>query len=441
MSYCINPYCPKPSSPLNTNNAFCSLCGTELLLQGRYRVISLLSNDSGFGDVYQAEEVNGERKIIKVLKQNLNAQSKAVELFQNEAEVLSQLNHPGIPQVEANGYFTFFPKNSQEALHCFAMEYIEGIDLEKWMNNRDNQPITEEEAIAWLKQITQILEQVHQQDYFHRDIKPSNIMLANNEHLVLIDFGTAREITGTYLAKISGKNVTKLASAGYTPPEQEKGHAVPQSDFYALGRTFVYLLTGKSPSDNEIYDPMNDELRWRNFAPHVSSSLTDFIDNLMSQKASDRPQNTLKILENLENLKSYSSIGISQNQPNTSTNLNPASILTFVSWTFLLAIIGFQGFTNSDVPVPPVPNPDRVNTVANPLISFVGHITSFVGHITNILFSTMGVSLTVILGIVATLIAVIGLPIIGWGMGLLIIVGLVLIIPIWFIFKIAELFS
>ena len=105
-----------------------------------------------------------------------------------------------------------------------------------------------------------------------------------------------------------------------------------------------------------------------------------------------------------------------------------------MSWTFLLAIIGFQGFTNSDVPVPPVPNPDRVNTVANPLISFVGHIT-------NILFSTMGVSLTVILGIVATFIAVIALPAIGWGMGLLIIVGLVLIIPIWLIFKIAGLFS
>lgn len=436
MSYCINPYCSKPSTPLNTNSAFCSHCGTELILQGRYRVISLLSNDSGFGDVYQAEEVNGDRKIIKVLKQNLNAQPKAVELFQNEAEVLSQLNHPGIPKVEANGYFTFCPKNSKEALHCFAMEYIEGIDLEKWMNNRDHQPITEEEAIAWLKQITQILEQVHQQDYFHRDIKPSNIMLANNEHLVLIDFGTAREITGTYLAKISGKNVTKLASAGYTPPEQEKGHAVPQSDFYALGRTFVYLLTGKSPSDNEIYDPMNDELRWRNFAPHVSSSLTDFIDNLMSQKASDRPTNTLKILERLENLKSYSSIGISPNQPNTSTNLNAASILKFMIWTFLLAIIGFQGFTNSDVPVPSVPavpSHDYVNTVANPLMSFVGNIT-------NILFSTMGVSLTVTLGIVATLIAVIALPTIGWGMGLLIIVGLVLIIPIWLMFKIAGLF-
>lgn len=432
MSYCINRYCSKPSSSLNTNSAFCCHCGTELLLQGRYRVISLLSNDSGFGDVYQAEEVNGDRKIIKVLKQNLNAQLKAVELFQKEAEVLSQLNHPGIPQVEANGYFTFFPKNSQEALHCFAMEYIEGIDLEKWMNNRDNKPIVEEQAIAWLKQITQILQQVHQQDYFHRDIKPSNIMLANNKRLILIDFGTAREITATYLAKIGKNDVTKLTSAGYTPPEQEKGHALPQSDFYALGRTFVYLLTGKSPSDNEIYDPMNDELVWRNFAPDISSSLADFIDNLMSQKASDRPKNTGEILETLENLTLRSSMVITQNPPNTSTNVNAASILTFVSWTFLVAIIGFQGFTNSNVPVHPVPNHEQVNTVANPLISFVEPLTNF-------LFTTMGVSLTVILGIVATFIAVIAFHTIGWGMGLLIIFGLVLIIPFWFIFKIAGL--
>ena len=72
-------------------------------------------------------------------------------------------------------------------------------------------------------------------------------MCKPNGQLVLIDFGTAREVSATYFAKVGqGQNVTGIVSPGYTPPEQTNGKAVPQSDFFALGRTFVYLLTGKA---------------------------------------------------------------------------------------------------------------------------------------------------------------------------------------------------
>ena len=72
-------------------------------------------------------------------------------------------------------------------------------------------------------------------------------MLRPNGQLVLIDFGTAREATITYLAKVgAGYQITGIVSAGYTPPEQQNFQAVPQSDFFALGRTFVYLLTGQN---------------------------------------------------------------------------------------------------------------------------------------------------------------------------------------------------
>ena len=303
MSLCINPTCPKSSDPVNANNAICRNCGSELLLQKRYRVISLLSQDSGFSKVYEALD-RGIPKILKVLRGDLNVQTKAIELFQKEAEVLRSLKHPGIPKVEPDGYFTFLPRNSEKPFHCLVMEKIDGLNLEEWMNNRDNRPITQEQAIDWLKQITQILDKVHQQDYFHRDIKPPNIMRRHNGQLVLIDFGTAREVTGTYLAKIAKVgNVTKITSAGYTPPEQEKGHAVPQSDFYALGRTFVYLLTGVSPSDGDMYDPYNDELHWRKYAPQISPRLADFIDYLMAPKAGNRPPNTQVILQHLADIE------------------------------------------------------------------------------------------------------------------------------------------
>src|SRR4028118_747664 len=126
-------------------------------------------------------------------------------------------------------------------------------------------------------------------------------MIRSTGQLVLIDFGTARELTYTYLAEIGGAvgNVTKISSAGYTPPEQENGHAVPQSDFYALGRTFVYLLTGKQATDQTIYDPLNDKFNWRNHAPYVSPQLANFIDKLMAPTAAARHRNTQDILDEL----------------------------------------------------------------------------------------------------------------------------------------------
>jgi WD40 repeat protein len=128
-------------------------------------------------------------------------------------------------------------------------------------------------------------------------------MLRSTGQLVLIDFGTARELTYTYLAEVGGAgSVTKISSAGYTPPEQEKGHAVPQSDFYALGRTFVYLLTGKQATDQEIYEPLTDTFNWRNYAPNISPKLANFIDKLMAPTAAARHKNTQEILDDLANI-------------------------------------------------------------------------------------------------------------------------------------------
>ena len=240
MSYCINPNCPQPNDPANANNRICRNCGSDLLLQGRYQVMRLVSDKSGFGKVYEAYK-GATPKILKVLKEVHNNNPRVIELFQQEAAVLSQLNHPGIPRVETDSYFQFFPRNCTDPVHCIVMEKIDGLDLKQWMKQQGNQPISEKQALNWLKQLAEILHLVHQKNYFHRDIKPANIMIRSTGQLVLIDFGTARELTYTYLAEIGGAgSVTKISSAGYTPPEQEKGHAVPQSDFYALGRTFVY---------------------------------------------------------------------------------------------------------------------------------------------------------------------------------------------------------
>ncbi|MCU0515484.1 MAG: serine/threonine protein kinase [Oscillatoria sp. Prado101] len=298
MSLCVNPTCPRPDHPDNQSNRFCQSCGSNLLLQGRYRVLRLLSDKTGFGKIYEACE-GDTPKILKVLKEELNSSEKAVELFQQEAQVLGELNHPGIPKVD--GYFQYHTRNGQP-LHCIIMEKIQGWNLDEWLRQRDSQPISQAQAIAWLKQLAEILQLVHGKQYLHRDIKPSNIMIAPSGQLVLIDFGTAREMTVTYLAKRgAGHPITSIESRGYSAPEQINGQAVPQSDFFSLGRTFVFLLTVRQPL--EMYDSYSDALNWRGCVAEVSPLLLDVIDWLMVREVRQRPVSAREILQRLREVE------------------------------------------------------------------------------------------------------------------------------------------
>jgi eukaryotic-like serine/threonine-protein kinase len=296
MSFCINLNCPKPQN-LSTQ-LFCQSCGSELLLEGRYRVICKLGS-GGFGKTYEISDSDGTAKVLKVLTNN---DPKYVELFQREAQVLTRLHHQGIPSAEADAYFIYYPNNSQQPLHCLVMEKIVGLNLQQYIQKRGT-PIDEKNAIRWLGQLVTILQSVHSQNFFHRDIKPSNIMLKVDGQLVLIDFGTAREITETFVTKQASGQVTGIISAGYTPSEQLNGQAVPQSDFFALGRTFIYLLTGKDP--NQFYNFQTDELQWREAVPNLSPQLGDFLDRLMARFPSQRPQ-TIELVWQLFKQLNYS---------------------------------------------------------------------------------------------------------------------------------------
>ncbi|MBK1990525.1 serine/threonine protein kinase [Sphaerospermopsis aphanizomenoides BCCUSP55] len=347
MSLCINPVCPQPNHPDNDENRFCQSCGSQLELLGRYRVLRLLSDKTGFSKVYEGYQQDIP-KIIKILKEELVTDSKAVLLFQQEVNVLAQLHHPGIPQAE--GYFNYQTRTGL-TLHCMVMEKIEGPNLEQWLKQQQNRPISEGQAIAWLKQLAEILLLVHNQQYLHRDIKPSNIMIRPDGQLVLIDFGTAREITKTYIANHGG--MTSISSSGYSPLEQMRGQALPQSDFFALGRTFVFLLTGCQPT--QLYDAHQDILKWRHLANHVSPLLLDFIDWLMANEVNKRPSNAREILDQLTTLENQITgnssatvnvIGALQteivNQTTTNTTVNKPvkkpEILPLLAWFTALIV-------------------------------------------------------------------------------------------------------
>lgn len=314
MSYCINPWCKQRQNSDELEQ--CQYCSTPLLINGQFRLLEPLRplDTDSQTEVFEVvdekgtwTDLPGTSKVMKVLNSN---NSKFIELLQREWNILSYVDTPGIPKVDVDGYFTFQPSGNAPKLSCLVIEKIPGQNLEDWIEL--NGKISQSLALNWLKQIVEILDRLHSFGFFHRDIKPTNIILRPDGRLALIDFGAVRQTTNTYMAKVSRGlsstiegggfyNVTVITTACYTPIEQINGKAVPQSDFYALGRTLVYLLTG-IPLVNIPVNSKTGQLMWRDKVQEIDEPFADFIDELMAYLPGRRPQNTQLILQRLERL-------------------------------------------------------------------------------------------------------------------------------------------
>jgi len=316
VAYCINPQCSQRHNPDDADT--CLACGTSLLINNRLRLIAplrpLTQDPYSFIEVFEVDDLGTqwnpvrERRVLKVLKWG---DPKMIDLMQREARALTLIAHPGIPKASIlDDYFTFFPHNSSVELHCLVMQKFEGQNLQQWVESYGR--ISQARALDWLKQLVEILDLVHRSMFFHRDIKPTNIIIQPNNKLALIDFGAVREVTGTYLAKVSGSGgtstgigsryeITAVRTARYTPLEQINGQAVPQSDFYALGRTFAYLVTG-IPLLELPTAQKTGRLLWRNKALQIDKPFADLLDELMAPFPGQRPQTTQVILQRLERI-------------------------------------------------------------------------------------------------------------------------------------------
>lgn len=279
----------------------------EMILH-RYEVKKQLSSEGNFSLIFIVidHQQNNTEKILKVLNfaNYITRNPKIIELFKREYQALCALNifqHPGIPKVDNDGYLEF--THNHQILYCIVMEKIAGANLKNWLQkHRNNQGISEERAINWMRQLLDILNHIHP-GYLHRDIKPDNIILRTNGQLVLIDFGAVKEITHRTQFPSNAISNTTIGTLGYTSPEQnnysgEFNEQLPyQSDYFSLGRTFVHLLTGKAPHELENKD---SKLIWRNkCSQKISNEFKNLIDWMMEYDYKNRPKNTQEILDSL----------------------------------------------------------------------------------------------------------------------------------------------
>jgi serine/threonine protein kinase len=279
-------------------------------LQQRFIIVEQIGR-GGMGAVYLATDTRlGNRRVaIKEMSQaHLNTQelAEATMRFQREAHMLGALAHPNLPRI----YDSF----SEQGRSYLVMDYIEGKTLHAILKEHNGQPIPVAQVLSYAHQLCDVLSYLHQQQppIIFRDIKPTNVMVTNNGHIFLIDFGIARVFKEGQV-----QDTILLGSPGYAPPEQHGlTQTNPRSDLYALGATLHYCLTGRDPYHAK--DHFNFPSA-RQSNPQVPLELDQLIQHMIAYDERDRPANALEVLQTLRNISQ-------QAGEYTSTIISPASM-------------------------------------------------------------------------------------------------------------------
>nr|MBA2748591.1 protein kinase [Tatlockia sp.] len=264
---------------------------------GRYKITKLLGR-GGFGETYLAEDGDRPGNPICVVKQlqpisnSPNVLKAAQRLFNNEAEILYKLgNHEQIPQLLAH-----FEENNQFYL---VQEFIDGHDLSEEIT--PNRRWTEEQIIAFLKDVLIVLQFVHEQNVIHRDIKPSNLIRRRRDgKIFLIDFGVVKEIQLPTTQNNTYSTIS-VGTPGYVPNEQLGGKPRVSSDIYALGITAIQALTRLYP-EQITENTQTGEILWRQNA-QVSDRLAGILDLMVKSHFRDRYQSVEEVLNDLQNIQ------------------------------------------------------------------------------------------------------------------------------------------
>ena len=190
----------------------------------------------GMGVVYLAHDVRLGRKVaLKVMAPSLARDDRYRASFARESELAMSLEHPNVVPIHDAG--------EAEGRLYLAMRRVEGTDLRALL--RREGALEPARAVAIVSQIAQALDAAHAKGLVHRDVKPSNVLLDDNEHVYLADFGLTRRLSEG--ASLQAEAAT-LGTPAYLAPEQIEGGEVDgRADVYSLGCLLYECLTGEPP--------------------------------------------------------------------------------------------------------------------------------------------------------------------------------------------------
>jgi serine/threonine-protein kinase len=271
---------------------------------GQYTLESKLG-EGGMGVVWRARHALLRRPTAVKLLAPHRAGELAIRRFEREVQLTACLTHPNSVAIYDYG-------RTRDGIFYYAMEYLEGTDLEQLVTEHGPQPPGR--VVHVLRQICGALAEAHDLGLVHRDVKPANILLSprRNEHEVskIVDFGLVKsfELDVGQSASISAIN-TVTGTPLYLAPEAILARELidGRSDIYALGAVAWFLLVGRPPFEGEsVVEVCARHLHEAPARPSVAlgrpipTDLEDVVLSCLEKNRDARPLNARTLRSKLE---------------------------------------------------------------------------------------------------------------------------------------------
>jgi YVTN family beta-propeller protein len=250
--------------------------GTELL---GYRIEALLGR-GGMGVVYKAYDPRLKRYVaLKLVAPKLSGDERFRERFLRESELAASLEHPNVIPIH--------DACEVEGRLAIAMRLVEGSDLKQLLQRE--RLLDPRRAVAICAQVAAALDAAHARGLVHRDVKPSNVLLDEQEHVYLADFGLSRRLVDHGVPAGAGLS---LGTPAYVSPEQIEGDEVDgRADLYSLGCVLYECLTGEVPfaRDSELAVLWAHTQEAPPFASTRHADLPEAIDPVLAKAMAKEP--------------------------------------------------------------------------------------------------------------------------------------------------------
>lgn len=249
---------------------FCLVCGKplrEIGVAGNYHLLKEVERNE-VSKSYLAWR-DGQTFILQTLLPEWLEHPDACRIFEQEARTFLAIDHPMLPH--------FRDVFSDQGQPYLVMEPVYGRSLAELVATEG--PLTVSQAIAYLQDICQALDYLHQNEppILHQRINPAYLVQR-------LDPSASLVVTGL----MPGRSlIPSPETAAYTAPEQQHGEVSPTSDLYALGPTLAYLLTGKSPES--FYAHREQGFRfYAEYVPGLTADLVAIMRKLTNPAPGDR---------------------------------------------------------------------------------------------------------------------------------------------------------
>jgi serine/threonine protein kinase len=271
----------------------------------RYRIADVLGH-GGMGDVYLAHDPTLNRKVaLKLLPATITDNRLRVLRFQQEARAASAISHPNVAHIyeigEANGR------------HYITMEYVKGVTLRELLNTA---ALDEAKTLEIAKQVCYALAAAHKAGVIHRDIKPENIVVTDDGHLKVLDFGLAKLIEGVRdesefhgSSSLHTQPELLMGTWQYMSPEQIRRQPVDcRTDLWSLGVVLFELLLHRRPfpgkTTSEVIVSILEHEPDSAIGELLSADLTAVLLKSLRKDPDDRYQSAEELLHDLQQLSS-----------------------------------------------------------------------------------------------------------------------------------------